>query len=150
MITNQGQMCHLHSSCGKEYTFMMCVNQSFHSVDLLLSNASAEGARELAYSGFSETQQINLIGPQSCANHLTAPSKLSERGSDLGNDVTGKECQDFEAGVFRDAGICQGTPACYRFPSPFCLPAALAHTSAVLTHNQLIWLSCSFRIPAIS
>lgn len=59
----------------------------------------------------------------------------------------------FEAGVFRDAWICQRTPACYRLNPPSCLPMVLAHTSAMyflsaLTHNQLIRLPCSFKISA--
>lgn len=73
MSTNQGQMCHLHSNCRKEYTFMMCVNQSllFSLRSTGTSLTAVSGARVgKGWGGIVDTKQINLIGPQSSVKSL--------------------------------------------------------------------------------
>lgn len=126
------------------------------AVDLLFSNTSVEVAygriSPTAASGTLLIKQINLIRPTVLCKSLKQ-CRANCQNMDQIWENNGRGVPRFEAAVLRDAWICQRTPACYRLNSPFCLPMVLAHTSAVyslsvLTHNRLLWLSCSFIISA--
>lgn len=143
MITNQGQMCHLHSDCRKEHFLL---SPSLPLTPLLKWHGDI---RSEPHRGGSivEAKQINLIGP-------TVLYKLRN-----GTELKKKKKQNhvIQKGLPRLRGlwrrICSRTPAHYRLSSPRCLHVALPNASSgrsllALTHDQLIRRSCLFRISA--
>lgn len=130
MITNHRVMCHLHSNRRNKNTFIMWfeIGSFFSFLTPLLKK---HWILLTAALGAVVMKQINLTRPKSFRKLLNS-AELNARTLDQIWTTTWRGgVPRFEAAVFRDAWICQRTPACYRLNSPFCLPVVLAHTSAV-------------------